>query len=176
MNEKISIIFFSKKNHQKHLNLSMKTFQCQFQVFELNSAKQTDITHPDVCKEFDLIIFYFKAIIASRGYHVHKETPWSNAKINEEFRVELETNTTSLSTDPYSCTIKTKNPYFNDWKTVGHIPREISRYLYFFIKEENRNVSGTLKSSIPSGGLEVPLLLKFSAKDKWVVDTMVFHA
>ena len=122
-------------------------------------------------------MFYFKAIIASRGYHVYKETSWSNAKINEEVKVELETNTT-LSTDPYACAIKTKNPYFNDWKTVGHIPREISRYVYFFIKEENGNVSGTLKSlkykpsPIPSGGLEVPLLLKFSAKDKWVVDTM----
>jgi len=123
-------------------------------------------------------MFYFKAIIASRGYHVYKETSWSNAKINEEVKVELETNTTSLSTDPYACTIKTKNPYFNAWKTVGHIPREISRYVYFFIKEENGNVSGTLKSlkykpsPIPSSGLEVPLLLKFSAKDKWVVDTM----
>ena len=157
----------------------MKTFQCQFQVFELNSAKQTgDITHPNVCKEFDLIMFYFKAIIGSRAYHVYKETSWSNAKINEEVKVELETNTTSLSTDPYPCVIKTKNPYFNDWKTVGHIPRKISRYVYFFIKEENGNVSETLKSlkhklsPIPSGGLEVPLLLKFSAKDKWVVDTI----
>ena len=74
----------------------MKIFQCQFQVFELNSAKQTgNITHPNVCKEFDLIMFYFKAIIASRGYHVYKETSWSNAKINEEVKVELETNTTS---------------------------------------------------------------------------------
>ena len=68
----------------------MKTFQCQFQVFELNSAKQTgDITHPNVCKEFDLIIFCFQAIIASSGYHVYKETSWTNAKINEEVKVEL---------------------------------------------------------------------------------------
>ena len=146
----------------------------------MNSAKQTgDLTHPNVCKEFDLITFYFKAIIASRGYHVYKETSWSNAKINEEVKVELEKNTRSLSTDRNACTIKTKNPYFNGWKTVGHIPREISHYVYFFIKEENENVSGTLKSlkykpsPSPSGGLEVPLLLKFSAtKGKWVVDTM----
>ena len=149
----------------------MKTFQCQFQVFELNSAKQTgDITQPSVCKEFDLIMFYFKAILASRGYHVYKESSWSNAKIDEEVKVELETNTKSLSTDPHAFAIKTKNPYFNDWKTVGHIPREISPYV--------GNVSGTLKSlkykpsPISSGGLEVLLLLKFSGKDKWVVDTM----
>ena len=79
----------------------MKAFQCQFQVFELNSAKQTgDITYPNVCKEFNLIMLYFKAIIASRGYHVYKEISWSNAKIDEEVKVELEANTTSLSTDP----------------------------------------------------------------------------
>ena len=157
----------------------MKRFQWKFQVFKLSSAKQTsDITHPNVCKEFDLIIYNFKAIIASRGYHVYKETSWSNAKTNEEVKVELETNTTSFSADPYACAIKTKNPYFSDWKTVGHIPREISRYVYFFIEEENGNVSGTIKSlkcksfPIPSGGLKVPLLLKFFAKDKWVVDNM----
>ena len=124
----------------------MKTFQCQFQVFVLNSAKQaSDITHSNVSKEFNLIMFYFKVINASRGYHFYRDTSWSNAEINEEVKVELETNTT-LSTDPYVCAIKTKNPYFNDRKTVEHIPREISRYVYFFIKEEDGNVSGTLKS------------------------------
>ena len=145
----------------------MKTFQCQFQVFEFNSAKQTgDITHPIICKEFDLIVLF-------QSYYC-----FMFVKKNWKVKVELETNTTSLSTDPYACAIKTKNPYFNNRKTVGHIPHEISCYVYFFIKEENGNVSGTLKSlkykssPIPSGGLEVPLLLKFSAKDKWVVDTM----
>ena len=59
-------------------------------------------------------MLYFKAIIASRGYHVYKETSWSNAKINEEAKVELETNTTSLSADHYACAIKTENPCFND--------------------------------------------------------------
>ena len=48
----------------------------------------------------------------------------------------------------------------------------------FFIKEENGKVFGTPKSlkyktsPIPSGGLEVPLSLTFSCKEKWVVDTM----
>ena len=49
-------------------------------------------------------------------------------------------------------------------------------YDYFFIKEENGKVFETLKSlkyktsPIPSGGLEVPLSLIFSCKEKWVVD------
>ena len=51
-------------------------------------------------------------------------------------------------------------------------------YDYFFIKEENGKVFETLKSlkyktsPISSGGLEVPLSLTFSCKEKWVVDTM----
>ena len=84
----------------------------------------------------------------------------------------------SLAHDPYSCAIKAKHEYFTGWKTVRHIPREISRYVYFFIKQKGGRVYGKLKSlkykpsPIPSGGLEVPLLLKFESQDKWVTDTM----
>ena len=92
--------------------------------------------------------------------------------------MELETEVKSLSTDPYAFAIKASHAYFVGWKTVGHIPREISRYVYFFIKEENGKVFGTLRSlknkasPIPSGGLEFPLSLTFLCKGKWVVDTM----
>ena len=61
---------------------------------------------------------------------------------------------------------------------MGHIPREISPYVYFFIKEENGKVFGTVKllkykaCPIPSGGLEVPLFLIFLCKLKWVVNIM----
>ena len=54
------------------------------------------------------------------------------------------------------------------WKTVGHIPRELSRDVYFFIKSEGDSVNGTVISTkyrtspIPAGGLEIPLLLTFS--------------
>ena len=116
-------------------------------------------------------MFSFKATIASRGYHVYKETLWTNAKLNDDFKVELETDAKSLSTDPYACAIKARHSYFVGWKIVGHIPREIARCL-FFIKEEKGKVFGTLKSlkykasSTPSGGLEVPLSLTFSCKEK----------
>ena len=92
--------------------------------------------------------------------------------------MELETDAKSLSTDPYACAIKARHFCFVGWKAVGHIPREISCYVYFFIKEENGKVFGTLKSlkykvsPIPSGGLEVPVLLIFSCKEEWVIDTM----
>ena len=59
---------------------------------------------------------------------------------------------------------------------MGHIPRELSSYVYFFIKEEIGKVFGTVKSlkykasPIPSGWLEFPHSLIFSCKLKWVVD------
>ena len=90
------------------------------------------------------------------------KTSWSNAKLNDEVKVELETDAKSLSTDPYTCAIKARHSYFVGWKTVGNIPREISHYVYFFIKEENGKFFGTLKSlkykasPIPSGRLEFP--------------------
>ena len=64
------------------------------------------------------MMFSFKAIIVSRGYHIYKETSWSNAK----FKEELETDAKSLSTDPYACAIKARHSYFVGWKTVGHNP------------------------------------------------------
>ena len=124
------------------------------------------------------MMFSFKAIITSRRYHVYKETSWSNEKLNDGVKVELETDAKSLSTDPYTCAIKARHSYFVSWKTVWHIPREISWYVYFLIKEENGKVFGTLKllkykaSPIPSGRLEVPLSLIFSCQEKRVVDTM----
>ena len=36
--------------------------------------------------------------------------------------------------------------YFTGWKTVGHIPSQILRYVYFFIKQERDRVYGKLKS------------------------------
>ena len=97
---------------------------------------------------------------------------------NDEVKVELETDVKSLSTDPYASAIKARHSYFVDWKAVGYIPREISGDVYFFTKEEHGKVFGPLKSlkyeasQTPFGGLEVPLSLTFSRKEKWVVDTM----
>ena len=82
------------------------------------------------------MIFSFKAIIASRGYHVYKETSWSNAKLNDKVKVELETDAKSLSTNSYASALKARHSYFVVWKKVGHILREISRYVYFLIKKK----------------------------------------
>ena len=67
-------------------------------------------------------MFSFKGIIASRGYHVYRKTLWLNAKLNDEVKVELETDAKSLSTNPYACAIKAKHSYFFGLKAAGQIP------------------------------------------------------
>ena len=73
---------------------------------------------------------------------------------------------------------KAKHKYFDSWKTVGHVPREISLYIYFFIKKEGGRVSGNAKSlnykpsPITLKGLEAPLLLPFSCPEEWVQNKM----
>ena len=112
--------------------------------------------------------YSFKAKIASGEYHVFIETTCSNVKEGYTVRVNLETNKLSKKVDPYTCAIREKNQFFNLWETVGHIPREISRHVYYFIKTEGDFANGSVisikyrPSPIPSGGLEMPLLRKFS--------------
>ena len=122
--------------------------------------------------------YSFTAAVASRGYHVYKNTSWTNAKVGEKVTVEIETKKFSLEVDPYACAIKIKNRFFDSLITVGHIPREISRHLHFFIKTEDGKVIGHVKSltyrpsPIPSGGLEIPLQLTFTCDDKLTLDLM----
>ena len=88
----------------------------------------------------------FQAKIASRGYHVYKYTTWVDAREGDEVRVDIETNKESIKVDPYACAIRVKERFFGAMKTVGHIPREISRHAYFFIK--NKRWLGQWKSFI----------------------------
>ena len=112
--------------------------------------------------------FTFTATVASRGYHAYKTTSWINAKVGDKVTVEFETTVSSLETDLYACAIRIKNKYFSNLITDGYIPREISRHVHFFIKTEGGKVNMYVKSltyrlsSIPSGGLEIPIQLTFS--------------
>ena len=122
--------------------------------------------------------YHFQATVASRWYHVYTETTWLNEKVNKTVKIEIETNLSSMAIDPYSCAVKAKEKYFDGWKIVSDVPREISRYIYFFIKKENRKITGNVKSlnykpsPIPSAGLEIPLQLTFSCPVEWARDKL----
>ena len=51
----------------------------------------------------------FKAKIASRGYHVFKETTWNIVKEGDSVRVDLETNKHSKNVDSHACAIRANN-------------------------------------------------------------------
>ena len=103
---------------------------------------------------------------------------WSNAKVKEKVKTEIYTNQSSIAIDPYACAVKAKEKYFDGCKTVGYVPREISRYICFFIKKENGKITGNLKplnykpSPILSEELEIPLQLTSSCPMEWIRDKM----
>ena len=109
--------------------------------------------------------FSFQTKVPSRRFHIYKNTTWEN--VNQEVPVQLESNEDSKKIDPYCCAIKTMAS--GKLETVGHIPREVSRHTYFYIKEEGGRIDGSVlptryrPSPIPSRGPEIPLMMTFKS-------------
>ena len=115
---------------------------------------------------FVLIIFIMESIIvhkiASRGWHVYGKTTWKKPfKGQKVFAMKAE-NKEALESDPCAVAWKIR---FHDKvmpQTVGHVPREISRPIYYFLTYGGE-VCGEVAdekyrpSPIPKGGLEIAL-------------------
>ena len=108
---------------------------------------------------------------------MYYNSTWQNAKSGDKIKVQIETNKSLKSVNPYACAIKIKHKFFDTWLTMGYIPREISRHCYFLLKDGG-NISGHLictnykVSPIPAGGLEVMWLLDFSVKSEKIFELM----
>ena len=92
--------------------------------------------------------FDFQATIASRGYHVYKETAWSNAKVSEKVKTETEANQNSIPMDPHACAVKAKEKYFDGWKLLV-TPRDKFRGISTFSSKKkiiNIFMSGGMSS------------------------------
>ena len=80
----------------------------------------------------------------------------------------IKTDKESKKIDPYCCDIKVMVDIRPRLRTVGHVPRETPRHIFFF-KEENGKVNGFVHSTqyqpspIPAGRLEVLLTLTFKS-------------
>ena len=55
--------------------------------------------------------------VASRRFHIYKNTTWENVNIGQEISVQLETNEDSKKTDPYCCPIK--NMVSGKWRQLA---------------------------------------------------------
>ena len=71
--------------------------------------------------------------IVSRGYHVYGKSIWSNPKKGECLIGEQETGPVALLEDPYAIAWKLQKKDKLVPVVVGHIPREISRFVWYFM-------------------------------------------
>ena len=84
--------------------------------------------------------------------------------------IGLEKDEKSIEIDPYCCSTKAMVDRHQQLKAVGHILRETSWLVYFFLKEESGQIDGTVHSvnyrpsPIPVGGLEIKLNLNFNSR------------
>ena len=119
----------------------------------------------------------FSAEVSRRGYHVIRETSWRNIHLHQHVVVLKEVNNISIDIDPYFCRIRVKRVDRIGPVTVGHVPRELPRFIFSFIKEGGL-VTGTVASTTPrispisEGGLEVPILVHFTNENKAIFSKM----
>ena len=122
-------------------------------------------------------MYSFSAEVGSRGYHVYRNTSWNQICVNKAVVVYKEKNIVSIQIDPYCCAITITLVGKIDPVTVGHIPREIFRFVYFHLHEQGA-ISGTVVdtepqiSPISEGGLEIKLLLNFTHPVKRILNRM----
>ena len=95
--------------------------------------------------------------ITARGWHVYGKTVWQSPQKGEKLTAAKEKNKEALDIDPYAVAwmLKRRNKLIPD--IVGHVPREISRFIWFFFTHGEKmevNVLSVrpLPSPIPSGG------------------------
>ena len=104
--------------------------------------------------------------IASPGWHYYGKNTWKRPKRDEIVFAEKESSKTALEHDPYSIAWKKKNKSKMTADVVGHVSKEISRAVFFFISRAGKVVGRVLNemcypSPIPKGGLEILLTVQF---------------
>ena len=108
----------------------------------------------------------FKTNVASRGWHFYGKTVWSNPVKGEKLFAKKEEDKNALLVDPYAIAWMRKSKAKLVADVVGHIPQEISRFVYFFL-QHGGSVEGVVHnekyrpSPIPKGGLEIILVATF---------------
>ena len=99
----------------------------------------------------------YTTLIACRGWHVYGKSVWQNPRRDEILRVKKEENRTALLIDPHSVAFTRKSKQRLVPDIVGHVPLEISRYVWFFMDRGGRIGAKVRspryrRSPIPKGG------------------------
>ena len=88
----------------------------------------------------------YRTLIASRGWHVYGKAVWISQQRGESLFAQKERDQTALLNDPYSIAWMRKSKSKLTADVVGHVPREISRFMYYFL-----NRGGTISAVVNSG-------------------------
>ena len=102
----------------------------------------------------------FTTLIVSFGWHVHQKSTWKNPKKDEALGSKKETGLVALRFDSFSIAFTRKPIEYLTPLTVGHIPSEISRFVYFLLERRGKMEAKVYRtkckeSPIPKGGLEI---------------------
>ena len=113
----------------------------------------------------------FEKNIASKEWHEYGKTFQKNSHRDEKLEAKKEDNEEATKIDQYiiAWTVKRKDKLVP--VVIRHIPREISRFAKFFVNYGGRIEAKVFSSQskpspIPSGGLEIPLVVKFSISEE----------
>ena len=97
--------------------------------------------------------------------------------MHQQIKVLKETNSISIDNDPHCCKITIKRVDRIGDITVGHIPRELSRFAFHFVLEagsvtETATNITTRLSPIPEEVLEISILMNFVHKNNAILNKM----
>ena len=113
----------------------------------------------------------FEENVALRGFHVYGKEVWKSPNTGQKLSTEKEKDLLVLKIDPYYVAgkLKTKDKLIP--MVVGHIPREISCFVSFFMDYGERMEGVVLSpefnaSPIPRGGLEIILKRRFTIAEE----------
>ena len=76
----------------------------------------------------------FTTLIGSCGWHVYQKSIWKNPKKDEALSFKKETDLVALRLDLYVIAFTRKSIEYLTPLTVGHVPLEISKFVYFFLE------------------------------------------
>ena len=112
-----------------------------------------------IVKDLETPIFAekeFNVRCCIRGYHIY-QTQW-NAEIGARLTTALETRPGALVDDKYAIAV------INNEKTVGHVPKFLTKLTFFFLKNDGKlhiTVTGTRRYSLDLGQDGLELLADF---------------
>ena len=113
---------------------------------------------------------FFKHLIASRGWHVYGKTVWTIPKKGQGLYGQKERDADALLVNQYAVAWMMKNKKKLVPDVVGHVPKEISRFVYCFL-HHGGSIDAVVEderyrpSPIAKGGLEIVLRATFKIDD-----------